>query len=135
MRSIFSLVASQHSLFACAAAIAASARLWAAWAADEAAWAARAALSAAALAASAEAWAFEALDEAAETWVFRSSIWACSGLRSVQPAAKTTQRAAAPTLMNLFITRLLSLKSKESLKKTMTKRTLPGGSWPDSYSA
>jgi ABC-type multidrug transport system fused ATPase/permease subunit len=37
------------------------------------------------------------------TWVFRVSTSACNGFRSTQPAANTTQRAAAPTLTNFIM--------------------------------
>lgn len=96
MRSIFSLVASQHDWLACAAASAWFAVLCAPLAVEEADWAAEEA-------ASAELLAPATSDESRPTCAFRSSTCACSGLRSVQPTSMTTAAAAATLTIALFI--------------------------------
>ena len=103
MRSIFSFVASQHCWLAVAAARAWSALAAAAVAACWAAAAARAALSAAAALALLALIMLEWSACSLATWVFRVSTSAYNGFRSTQPAANTTQRAAAPTLTNFIM--------------------------------
>src|SRR5688572_7287606 len=97
MRSIFSLVASQHDCEACAAARAWLAALWAPLAVDEADWAAAFAASAELLAA-----ARSALRR--ETCCLRLSTSACRGFKSWQPANMVNAATAATLIIALFIT-------------------------------